>query len=293
MQSFGLFPIIKTKHQHIIQIMKASLHPIAAMLMAGFTFTACMNEDEEAKDITVRETITVLSETRITFPYLGENRYFPIEQLVVIDSKGAESSLGLNAISEFDWERGYSYELSVDKTILANPPMDDTDKRYRLRKILEKRKDPSFNPSDKAVETEADIIFASGTPAEVYMADRDRFTIDNSGLITPEEQNVLTQQAFDGNINLVYILGSDSPLFGRWNYIIDRIYVSSPFSEKLRPLEYQRYFQSPALTEIITSTEKERMAAEGESGDTYTYTLYLYSAENLAIQAIKLNFEKL
>lgn len=35
------------------------------------------------------------------------------------------------------------------------------------------------------------------------------------------------------------------------------------------------------------------MVAEGESGDTYTYTLYLYSAENLAIQAIKLNFEKL
>lgn len=273
--------------------MKASLYPIAAILMTGFTLTACLNEDEEPRDRTVRETITVLSETEITFPYLGENRYFPVEHLVIIDSKGAKNSIGLNAINGFDWERGYSYRLSVDKTILANPPMDDTDRKYRLQKILEKHKDSSFNPSDKKAETESDIIYAPGTPAEIYMADRDRFTIDNSGVITPVSHNALTQQTFEGNINLVYVLGSDNPLFGRWNYIIDKIYISSPFSEKLRPLDHQRYFQCHALNDIITPTEKERMTAEGETGDSYTYTLYLYSAENLAIQDIKLNFEKL
>lgn len=265
---------------------------IFLFLSTATLLTSCLGDDEP-KDRTVRETVTVLSETQVTFPFMDAERHSPIENLVIMDRRGSKSYVGLAEIKNFDWERGYAYTLEVSKTIIANPPMDGSNVSYSLHKVVDRRRDPSFTPSDIDVKTVGDVVYAPGTPAEVYVLDWDRFSVDGAGHIEATRHNLLTQVIFDGVLNLAYILREDSPLYCRWNYLAGQIYVSSPFGKCLRSVQPGGYGQSYPLESIVTSEELGRMVDEGAAGDKFEYALYVYNAENLALQKINLVFERI
>ncbi len=50
------------------------------------------------------------------------------------------SVMPFNVIKEFEYERGYEYELMVEKTTLANPPQDASNVEYTLIEIISKQK---------------------------------------------------------------------------------------------------------------------------------------------------------
>mgnify|MGYP001137860124 FL=1 len=41
-----------------------------------------------------------------------------------------------DGIIDFEYKKGYKYQLKVEKTILANPPMDGPKIKYRLIEVL-------------------------------------------------------------------------------------------------------------------------------------------------------------
>ncbi|MBD5265469.1 MAG: DUF4377 domain-containing protein [Bacteroides sp.] len=265
---------------------------IIFIMSAAFALTSCLGDDEP-KDHTVRDRVTVLSETQVTFPFMDTERHSPIENLVIVDRRGGRSYVGLSEIEDFDWERGYEYTLEVDKTIIANPPMDGCNVSYSLHKVVDRRKDPSFTPSGIDVNTVSDVVYAPEAPVEIYVLDWDRFSIDSKGHIEATRHNLLTQVIFDGVLSLAYTLREDSPFYCLWNYLAVKIYVGSPFDDRLRPVEPAAYGQSYPLESIMTSKELRRMADEGTAGDKFEYSLYVYGAENLALQKVNLVFERI
>ena len=87
-----------------------------------FGLTACMNEDEP-KDITKEVTMYVSSETGIMYDLFDSEGEFPIECMLVKEQGEDEyRPLAFCGIQGFEYEKGYEYDLRVNKTTLANPP---------------------------------------------------------------------------------------------------------------------------------------------------------------------------
>ena len=87
-----------------------------------FGLTACMNEDEP-KDITKEVTMYVSSETGIMYDLFDSEGEFPIECMLVKEQGEDEyRPLAFCGIQGFEYEKGYEYDLRVNKTPLENPP---------------------------------------------------------------------------------------------------------------------------------------------------------------------------
>lgn len=103
-----------------------------------FCMTSCLNDDE-VKDKIENIKMYVSSET-------GE--YFPVydldirkEGMKVREEKDKDwDVIPFSKIDGFEYERGYEYVLEVKKTILANPPMDGSNLKYELIKVVSKDK---------------------------------------------------------------------------------------------------------------------------------------------------------
>lgn len=262
---------------------------IFLIFLAASALTSCLNDDEP-KDKTKTIDISVLSETHVSFPFMDSQQQMPVEMLVIVEDNGHQDFVYPTEIKDFNWERGYSYRLSVDKTTLANPPMDAGNVTYRLRKIISKQKDNSFNPSDVKVSTEADITYAPESPAEIYVTDWSGFSIDDSGTMSGVIHNTLTQELFHEAIFFIYTLPKSSPLYCRWNYLAEKIYVSSPFSPQLRQIDYTVCLP---ISEIIPAEEQKRIVKEFSHCENIYYDLYFYNAENLAIQKYTISLTRI
>ena len=61
--------------------------------------------------------------------------------------EGADSawSLFYSQIEGFDYEEGYEYVLQVEKEKIENPPADGSSIRYKLVKVVSKKKTESEN----------------------------------------------------------------------------------------------------------------------------------------------------
>ncbi|MCE9475758.1 DUF4377 domain-containing protein, partial [Bacteroides fragilis] len=104
-----------------------------------FGLTACMNEDEP-KDITKEVTMYVSSETGIMYDLFDSEGEFPIECMLVKEQGEDEyRPLAFCGIQGFEYEKGYEYDLRVNKTTLANPPADGSIYKYQLVRVVEKR----------------------------------------------------------------------------------------------------------------------------------------------------------
>lgn len=118
---------------------KIYLRALLIALVTIFGLTACMNEDEP-KDITKEVTMYVSSKTGIMYNLFDSEREFPIECMLVKEQREDEyHPLAFSGIQGFEYEKGYEYDLRVNKTTLANPPADGNIYKYQLVRVIEKR----------------------------------------------------------------------------------------------------------------------------------------------------------
>lgn len=116
---------------------------IAFVTILGLT--ACMNDDEP-KDITREISMCVSSETGTMYDLFDSDRTYPIECMLVKEQGEDEyRPLAFCGIQGFEYEKGYEYNLRVNKTTLANPPADGSIYKYQLVRVVEKRKIDSSN----------------------------------------------------------------------------------------------------------------------------------------------------
>ena len=119
---------------------KVFLRMLLMTFLAVAGMTACSNDDE-TKDSVKEIRMLVSAETGVMYAwgdYMKEN---PIECMLVMseDNPGVWEPLGFNRIEGFTYEKGHEYYLSVKRTILANPPMDTSNRTYSLIRILQDR----------------------------------------------------------------------------------------------------------------------------------------------------------
>ena len=100
---------------------------ISFLLITAFLAVSC--SDDEPKDVVNEIKMSVSAETGTYIPWGSDT---PVECMLVMseDNPGVWEPLGFNSIKWFTYERGHEYYLSVERTILANPPMDGSDRTY-------------------------------------------------------------------------------------------------------------------------------------------------------------------
>lgn len=109
------------------------------MLLAGMLMVSCsLDNDDEPKDVVKEIMMSVSHETGITYDLFDTNAEYPIECMLVKEEggDGRWQPLTFGAIEGFTYVKGHAYELKVKKTILANPPADGSNCRYKLIKYL-------------------------------------------------------------------------------------------------------------------------------------------------------------
>lgn len=105
---------------------------IPLLLVTVFLAVSC--NDDEPKDVVNEIKMSVSAETGTYIPWGSDTS---VECMLVMseDNPGVWEPLGFNSIKWFTYERGHEYYLSVERTILANPPMDGSDRTYSLKKL--------------------------------------------------------------------------------------------------------------------------------------------------------------
>lgn len=128
--------------------MKNYLRTLLIAFVGIFGPTACLNEDGP-KDITREVTMYVSSETGTMYVFGDADRTNPIECMLVKEHGEKEyRTMAFGGIQGFEYEKGHEYDLRVNKTTLANPPADGGMYKYRLVRIVEKRKVDNPNASE-------------------------------------------------------------------------------------------------------------------------------------------------
>lgn len=111
---------------------KIYLRTLLIAFVAILGLTACTNEDEP-KDITKEVTMYVSSETGTMDDFFDADKTNPIECMLVKEQGEDEyRPLAFCGIQGFEYEKGYEYDLRVNKTTLANPPADGSIYKCKL-----------------------------------------------------------------------------------------------------------------------------------------------------------------
>ena len=110
------------------------------VLIAALFLTASCLEEEGDQDKVEEIILNVSAETSFYYDLFDAKRENPIEGML-IQERGSNhwECIHFQEIDGFTYEKGYDYELLVEKTTLANPPQDGSNVRYSLIKIIEKR----------------------------------------------------------------------------------------------------------------------------------------------------------
>ena len=150
---------------------------IPFFLITAFLAVGC--SDDEPKDVVNEIKMSVSAETGTYIPWGSDT---PVECMLVMseDNPGVWEPLGFNSIKWFTYERGHEYYLSVERTILANPPMDAPDRTYSLLRILQDRivTEPEI-PVDKEINSEEDIEYYDMCPFNKYAIEKEIIVNEN------------------------------------------------------------------------------------------------------------------
>ncbi|MDY3267405.1 MAG: DUF4377 domain-containing protein [Phocaeicola sp.] len=153
---------------------------ISFLLITAFLAVSC--SDDEPKDVVNEIKMSVSAETGIYIPWGSDT---PVECMLVMseDNPGVLEPLAFGRIEGFTYERGHEYYLSVKRTILANPPMDGSDRTYSLIRILDDRviTGPE-EPEDKEINSEEDIVYQDKCPFNKYAMEKE-LLVDSEGNI--------------------------------------------------------------------------------------------------------------
>ncbi len=108
------------------------------LLAIAFIFTSCF--EKEPKDKIEEVTMYVSHQTDIYYDLFDSGRTHPMEGMIMKEEGWADWEChSFQTIEGFEYIKGHKYTLLVEKTTLANPPMDASSVKYKLISIVEQR----------------------------------------------------------------------------------------------------------------------------------------------------------
>jgi hypothetical protein len=118
-------------------IMRHFTNKITVFALLCISVNSCLTANEKNQDWSETILLSVASEKALYYPIEGAGAS---SSGIKVKEDNCEYwiTLPLNDIQGFHYEEGYEYRLKVLKIHLANPPMDSSDVRYKLIKIISK-----------------------------------------------------------------------------------------------------------------------------------------------------------
>ena len=263
---------------------------IPLLLICTCLVSGCI-DDDNPKDVTEEICISVSSETGVMYPPFYEEG---VECMLVMseDNPGVWEHLGFGEIEGFTYERGHEYYLRVIRTILANPPMDASNRIYSLKDIIEDRlvAEPEV-PIEKEIQSEDDIEYQDLCPFEKYAIENE-FTINEYGNIFYVDGSPLPAYK-NARIYLKNILDDADPNWVKFQsvpYQATYSYVISPLTDEIRLVRNER--SGPMFKNIIPEDEFTYITQEMKSGEELKYTLILANVHKKGLQKLELRIMK-
>ena len=263
---------------------------IPLLLICTCLVSGCI-DDDNPKDVTEEICISVSSETGVMYPPFYEEG---VECMLVMseDNPGVWEHLGFDEIEGFTYERGHEYYLRVIRTILANPPMDASNRIYSLKDIIEDRlvAEPEV-PIEKEIQSEDDIEYQDLCPFEKYAIENE-FTINENGNIFYVDGSPLPAYK-NARIYLKNILDDADPNWVKFQsvpYQATYSYVISPLTDEIRLVRNER--SGPMFKNIIPEDEFTYITQEMKSGEELKYTLILANVHKKGLQKLEFRIMK-
>lgn len=263
---------------------------IPLLLICTCLVSGCI-DDDNPKDVTEEICISVSSETGVMYPPFYEEG---VECMLVMseDNPGVWEHLGFDEIEGFTYERGHEYYLRVIRTILANPPMDASNRIYSLKDIIEDRlvAEPEV-PIEKEIQSEDDIEYQDLCPFEKYAIENE-FTINENGNIFYVDGSPLPAYK-NARIYLKNILDDADPNWVKFQsvpYQATYSYVISPLTDEIRLVRNER--SGPMFKNIIPEDEFTYITQEMKSGEELKYTLILANVYQKGLQELEFRIMK-
>ena len=256
--------------------MKTYLVPL--VLAIAVVVASCSVDDGEQGDVVKVISMSVSEKTGITYDLFDTNAEFPIECMLVKEEggDGQWKSLVFGAIEGFTYEKGHAYELKVRKTILANPPADGSNCRYKLIEILEDRTvtEPE-TPGEPIVNSEEDIEYYDLCPYGKYAIEPEIKVNSDGGVLTSGGLTAYLQYEHK-RIYLETVLPKDDPDLIKFNkvpYMAYYAYVISPLTGTIRLVSASG--GGPMLKDVIPQDEFARVRELLAEGEELKYSLIL------------------
>lgn len=265
---------------------------ISFLSIVTFLVSAC--NDDEPKDVVKEIAMSISSETGVMHDLFDSEGKYPIECMLVMseDNPGVWETLGFNRIEGFIYERGHEYELRVKRTILANPPMDASDRSYSLIRILQDRlvTEPEI-PVDKEIKSEEDIEYYELCPLDKYAIDHE-FIVDGNGEVFYTNGSSLP---FYGaaRIYLKDILDKADPNWVKFQsvpYMAIYSFVLSPLTDEIRLVHNES--SGPMLKNVIPENEFTHITQTMTSGEELHYALILANVNKKGLQKLEFTIRK-
>ena len=268
--------------------MKKYLVPFVALVV--FVVAGCSADDDEKGDIVKVISMSVSEKTGITYDLFDTNAEFPIECMLVKEEggDGQWKSLVFGAIDGFTYEKGHAYELKVRKTILANPPADGSNCRYKLIEILEDRTvtEPE-TPEEPIVNSEEDIEYYDLCPYGKYAIEPEIKVNSDGGVLTSGGLTAYLQYEHK-RIYLETVLPKDDPDWIKFNkvpYMAYYAYVISPLTDTIRLVSASG--GGPMLKDVIPQDEFARVRELLAEGEELKYSLILANIYKYGLQKLE------
>ena len=263
---------------------------ISLLLICTCLVSGCIDDDEH-KDIVDEILMSVSSETGVMYPPFFEEG---VECMLVMseDNPGVWEHLGFDEIKGFTYERGHEYYLRVIRTILANPPMDASNRTYSLKDIIEDRliADPEV-PIEKEIQSEDDIEYQDLCPFQKY-AIYDRYVIDSAGIIYNAEAFSIPPYDY-ARIYFKNILQAADPNWVKFQsvpYQATYSYVFSSITDEIRLIRNES--SGPMFKNVVPENEFAYITQEMKSGDELKYTLILANVHKKGLQKLEFRIKK-
>ena len=268
--------------------MKSYLVPL--VLAIAVVVASCSVDDGEQGDVVKVISMSVSEKTGITYDLFDTNAEFPIECMLVKEEggDGQWKSLVFGAIEGFTYEKGHAYELKVRKTILANPPADGSNCRYKLIEILEDRTvtEPE-TPGEPIVNSEEDIEYYDLCPYGKYAIEPEIKVNSDGGVLTSGGLTAYLQYEHK-RIYLETVLPKDDPDWIKFNkvpYMAYYAYVISPLTGTIRLVSASG--GGPMLKDVIPQDEFARVRELLAEGEELKYSLILANIYKYGLQKLE------
>ena len=234
--------------------------------------------------------MSVSEKTGITYDLFDTNAEYPIECMLVKEEggNGQWQNLMFGAIEGFTYEKGHAYELKVRKTILANPPADGSNCRYKLIEILEDRTvtEPE-TPEEPIVNSEEDIEYYDLCPYGKYAIEPEIKVNSDGGVLVSGGLTAYLQYEHK-RIYLETVLPKDDPDWIKFNkvpYMAYYAYVISPLTDTIRLVSASG--GGPMLKDVIPQDEFARVRELLAEGEELKYSLILANIYKYGLQKLE------